>query len=105
LRSANHDQNPTLLRSIDASIFIEHAQYSKIASSPTRFGELLASGVPSLCSARCGDMQEVIESRNVGVVLRTFTSKTRLGAVQHLLALIRDPHTKERCRKAAEELH
>lgn len=76
---------------------------SKIASSPTRFGEYLAAGMPVIVTAGVGDLEAIVEEHAVGVVLRGEDDGAIGAAARKAIELSRDPATPERCRRVARE--
>jgi glycosyltransferase involved in cell wall biosynthesis len=92
---------PRYLRAADAAVSFIKPCYSKTASSPTKIAEYLASGLPVLCNAGIGDVDEVIESDRVGVVIRDLDRRGYLGALTALDALCGQPGLSARCEESA----
>lgn len=88
---------------MDAGIFFVKAGFSTSASAPTKLGEFLACGVPCLCNANIGDLQEILEGGGVGVILEDFTPEGESRAVSQLRSLALQPDISERCREASVE--
>ncbi|MCH9056602.1 glycosyltransferase [Synechococcus sp. PCC 6716] len=84
-------------------IFFIKPAYSKIASSPTKLGELLACGLPCVTNDGIGDMTEIIETEKVGVVLRNFDDLSMVEAVNNIIDLLNDSELSKRCRYTAEK--
>ena len=63
---------PVLIKASDLNISFIKPVYSKISSSPTKLGEVLAMGIPVIANAGVGDVQAIIENANVGLVLKNF---------------------------------
>lgn len=76
---------------------------SKRASSPTKIGEYLASGLPVVASSGVGDVDELLIRSRVGVVVPELTTMGYLKAVEEVLALASDPGTAARCQAVARE--
>ena len=76
---------------------------SKTASSPTKIGEYLASGLPVVASSGVGDVDELLIRSRVGVVVPELTMMGYLKAVEEVLALASDPGTAARCHAVARE--
>jgi glycosyltransferase involved in cell wall biosynthesis len=55
---AERDELPDLLRLSSVSVFFIRPGFSKQASSPTKFAELLSLGIPVITNAGIGDMNE-----------------------------------------------
>mgnify|MGYP001273952905 CR=1 FL=1 len=73
--------------------------YSKQASSPTKIAEYLACGVPIIANAGVGDMDELIISRGVGILVNELGQEGYLEALRKL-ELMGD--VRDRCRETAE---
>ena len=102
LLSATHDEVPSLIARMDASIFFIKPVFSKQASAPTKLGEFLGCGVPCLSNAGVGDMAEILENDKVGVALESFDEDDLLKGLQRLLALVEDTTTSTRCINSAK---
>ena len=69
------------------------------ASSPTKAAEFLALGLPIIVSPCIGDLSQLVEKREIGVVL---TEKSQIkDVIEKLLILLKDPQLSARCRKTA----
>src|SRR5688572_2686078 len=102
LRAVDYLDLPNEMSRMDAAVFFIRQVYSKIASSPTKLGELLGCGVPCLSNTGVGDMALILEEERVGVVVRSFGREEYSAALRRLLILARDPEIGDRCRKTAE---
>lgn len=60
---------PTLLSLSHYSVFFIKPCYSKQASSPTKLGEILAMGIPVIANSCVGDVGEIIEKYQAGIVI------------------------------------
>lgn len=67
--SALHNEVPLLTSLFDYSIFYIKPSFSKIASSPTKQGELMAMGIPIICNSKVGDSAAIIRKYNAGIVV------------------------------------
>lgn len=94
---------PHYLRAADAAISFIKPCYSKLSSSPTKIAEYLASGLPVICNAGIGDLDELIETDRVGVVISQFDSEAYGRALQELEALRQDESLADRCRASARK--
>lgn len=61
---------PALLSFSNYSLFFIKACYSKISSSPTKHGEIMAMGIPIITNAGVGDVEEITTKYNAGIVLK-----------------------------------
>jgi glycosyltransferase involved in cell wall biosynthesis len=95
---------PAHLQAADFAIALIKPAPSKVSSSPTKVGEYLASGLPILANRGIGDVDQVIERREVGVLIEDFGEPSYGKGVTSILALIeRDRDLATRCRSAAAE--
>lgn len=63
---------PVLLSFSSYSIFFIKACYSKISSSPTKHGEIMAMGIPVITNAGVGDVDEIVKKYNSGFIVEAF---------------------------------
>jgi len=92
---------PRYLRAADAAISFIKPCYSKQASSPTKLAEYLAAGLPVVCNAGVGDVDQVIAEDRVGVIVEEFTAEAYARAWDGLRALQADEELPRRCRESA----
>ena len=78
---------PALLSLCHASLFFIKPAYSKIASSPTKLGELMSMGIPVICNAGVGDTEELVIEAGAGVVCKTFTTEEYQTVIREFIAL------------------
>lgn len=103
LKAAAHHEVVQAIHQMDACVFYIKQAYSKRASAPTKFGELLGCGVPCISNSGVGDTEAILEGENVGVALRSFEVKAHEQGVEALLRLIEDPESKSRCIRVAHQ--
>lgn len=103
IKSVNHDGMAEEMQRMDASIFFVKTGFAVSASMPTKLGEFLACGISCICNAGIGDVADILEGENIGIVLHDFSSDALAHAVDRLLALIEDQSTAARCRATAEK--
>ena len=94
---------PRYLKAADIAISFIKPCYSKQASSPTKIAEYLASGLPVVCNAGVGDLDKLIEEKNVGALLREFTPQAYLKTLNEIDLLRGDPTLAERLRGVARQ--
>lgn len=93
---------PKYLKASDVAVSFIRACYSKLSSSPTKIAEYLAAGLPVVCNAGVGDVDEVIEGDRVGVVLRDFDDESFARALAEVEALRAVGDLRGRARASAE---
>jgi glycosyltransferase involved in cell wall biosynthesis len=94
---------PAYLRRASLGVSFRKSAFAQIAASPTKIPEYLAAGLPVVCNAGIGDMDELVEREQVGVVLRNFDDETYQKAAAQALALADDVEVRRRCRKLAHD--
>ncbi len=94
---------PRYLKASDAAISFIKACYSKLSSSPTKIAEYLASGLPVVCNTGVGDLDELLDTDEVGVLIRDFTQEAYRQALVDLERLCQDQTLNARCRASARE--
>jgi len=103
LKAVEHDDVARQMARMSCAAFYIRPTYSKIASAPTKLGELLASGIPCLTNAGVGDVKEILEGCGAGVVVQGFSRHELAAGAQKLIALARTPKINELCRDSAEK--
>lgn len=101
VRKVAPEEVPRYLHAADLAVSFIKPSYSKLASSPTKLAEYLASGLPVLCNAGIGDVDAVIEEDRVGVLMQEFTPDAFRRALAAADALRREPESSDRCRASA----
>lgn len=86
----------------DASIMFFKPTFIRLAASPTKLAECLASGLPVIINKGIGDTEALIEKNTVGVVVEEFSQSAYLAALESLLTLVSEQGLRLRCRKTAE---
>ena len=105
IRSATPDQMPKLLISHTASAMFFNSDISKLGSSPTRFGEILAVGRPIICNKGVGDLDKIVEENKVGIIANNPNYEFMMNSVSKLYKIIEDPLISLRCRNLAESYY
>lgn len=101
IRKSNRNDMPKWLGAADAGIFFIKPVFSKMASSPVKHGEMMASGLPVVTNSGIGDLDEIISRTGTGVIVNDWKSETMRKAAKRLLILIREKNT-TRYLKAAD---
>jgi glycosyltransferase involved in cell wall biosynthesis len=88
VRKAERNEVPYLISLSKFSIFFIKPSYSKKASSPTKLAEILGMGVPVICNANVGDVEQIVEQGKVGFVLKDFNGPAYEKAIEKMLAFL-----------------
>jgi glycosyltransferase involved in cell wall biosynthesis len=94
----------TYLATSTFAICFCHPKPSLIASSPTKIGEYLASGLPVVSGPDVGDTDTILREREAGVVVEDFDDPTYERAAQRMLALVGEPGIRQRCGAVARDV-
>ena len=99
---------PRYLHAADVGLSLIRTSYARRASSPTKFAEYLAAGLPVISTADIGDLDAQIEEHRAGVLLHRLDGAAFAEAVRAMDELRRGPGLAERCRalaRARYDLH
>jgi glycosyltransferase involved in cell wall biosynthesis len=83
-RSAARQEVPVLLSFSDYSIFFIKPCYSKLSSSPTKHGEIMAMGIPVITNSGVGDVKEIVDKYDAGFVVDDFSDKAFSDVIQQM---------------------
>lgn len=98
-RSATRDEVPQWLAAADAGIFFVRPVPSKRGASPTKMGELLASGLPIFGNRGVGDVAAIVTATGAGVLVDGFAPASYERAMAELGTLEMEATTiRERAR-------
>jgi len=94
---------PSYLSAADAGLAFIKPCFSKQASSPTKYGEYLACGLPLIINAGIGDSDALILEDRAGVMVNEFNSEAYREAAMSLAEFTADPsQTRQHSRAVAE---
>lgn len=104
IRSVPFDKMPFYLSIADAALCFIKPVLSKVASSPTKFAEFLASGKPVIINSGIGDTDDMLKKENVGVVVNNFDRVSYEDSIVRLTALLKNADgLRERCISSAKK--
>jgi len=69
ITKAERKEVPLMISLFSYGIFFIKPAYSKIASSPTKQGEIMAMGIPVICNSGVGDSDHIVGMYNSGFVV------------------------------------
>ena len=75
VKQGKRTEVPALLSLSNYSIFFIKPCYSKLSSSPTKHGEIMAMGIPVITNSGVGDVEEIVNKYHGGYVLNNFTDE------------------------------
>ena len=76
IKKAARHEVPAYLSVSDYSLFFIKPCYSKMSSSPTKHGEIMAMGIPVITNSGVGDVKEIVKENNAGFIVDDFTDVT-----------------------------
>jgi len=82
--AASREEVPRFLAAADAGVSFIKPVFSKMASSPTKLGEMLAMGIPVIANDGIGDVAPILASTESGVVIREFSEASYSAALDEL---------------------
>jgi len=104
IASSEPDAVPDHISLADAGVSFIKPCFSKQTSYPTKLGEYLASGLPTVINANVGDSEELIRNNKVGVVVNEFSDQAYMHAAKGLLSLFaKGDFVQQRARRVAEQ--
>jgi len=92
---------PNYLSGADAAVSFIKRCYSKLASSPTKNAEYLASGLPVIANSGIGDTDLHLSGNKIGALVNDFSETEFQNAIATIESL---GNVAENCRRAAVEL-
>jgi glycosyltransferase involved in cell wall biosynthesis len=101
ITSAEREKMPLLLSLSHLSIFFIKGSFSKLASSPTKMGEVLAMGIPLIGNSGVGDVKEIMTESGAGICIDDFSDQSLHQAAEGAMELL--SMSKNRIREAAEK--
>jgi glycosyltransferase involved in cell wall biosynthesis len=98
---ARHDEVPAYLSAADAGVAFIRPCLSKLSSSPTKYAEYLACGLPLVVNAGVGDVDDLLTRTGAGVLVADHRPATYGAAADRLRALV-EAGGRDRWRAIAE---
>jgi glycosyltransferase involved in cell wall biosynthesis len=96
---------PAYLAAADVGLSFITPAFSKLASSPTKYGEYLGCGLPIVINAGIGDSDDLISSEHVGALVRELSESEYARALGVIEKILESPEaSRARSRATAERL-
>ena len=105
ISSVLYNEIPGVLIDMDVGFFFIPPVYAKKSSSPTKLGEMLASGMPVITNHSIGDVDRIVSNNRVGYIIKNFSAEEYKNAINRIIGLMDEDKEllTERCRKTAIE--
>lgn len=84
IKDVQRDEVPLLLSISKYSIFFIKACYSKQSSSPTKHGEIMAMGIPVITNSGVGDVAEIVDRYQSGIVIKNLEKSSYESCAEKL---------------------
>lgn len=97
-----HTEMPKRLAGQTAGLLFWPRGLSEHGTSPTKVGEYWAMGIPVVATTNISDLDAIIGSEGVGVIVRGHTDADYRRALSELNTLLSDRDLAAKCRRAAE---
>jgi len=88
--SATREEVPSLIAAADLGVSFILATYSAKASCPTKFGEMLAMGVPVIANSGVGDIAEIIHDTGAGAIVERYDEPSLTEAIRQAETAAKD---------------
>ena len=100
---SEYDKIPEWLSVCDAGIYFINS-YMKLGSCPIKFAEYLSCGLPVVLNPGIGDTDTIVNTNNIGVVVKGFDQEEYDCSVDKLLTLVNnDSELNSRCCSVAND--
>jgi len=103
ITGADRHEVPVLLSFSDYSLFFIKPCYSKLSSSPTKHGEIMAMGIPVITNSGVGDVDEIVSRYNSGFIMEDFSDNSFSAVIKKMSE--GNHFNKDEIRKGAEEFY
>lgn len=101
--SCQRDDMPYYIAATHIPLFFIKACFSKLASSPTKHGEIMSMGKPLITNSGVGDMDRIVSSTQSGYSIDIFNNKSYDEATRQIPALMQlNPDS---IRKSGEKIY
>ena len=87
IRSANRAEIPELISAMDVLVSFIVPTYARMGASPTKLAECFAVGIPAICNFGVGDVAEMIQNLNAGIVVNADSDEDLKAVVAQLDAI------------------
>lgn len=95
------DEVPKYLKQAHLGISFRKPTFSQIAASPTKIPEYLANGLPVISNSGVGDIDILIESEQVGVIVQKFSKEDYQTTLEKIADLFQDENLSNHCYQVA----
>ena len=101
IKNCNSENIVEEIQTLDLNIMFFSSNFAKIASCPTRFPESLSCGVPIITNKGLGDLEKILKSNNIGILIENHDHQEIEKAVTNSISFINNKEIKKNCRNLA----
>ena len=105
LKCVKYAKIPEMITPCSAGMFFLRTGRCSIGTSPTKFGEFLAAGLPVVVNGGIGDLSGLVEREGVGVVVRDLSPQGYEEAALAISEMIGVEEVARRCRAVARKVY
>lgn len=87
IKHGKRHEIPLLLSLSNYSIFFIKPCFSKLSSSPTKHGEIMAMGIPVITNSRVGDVKAIVDRYKSGYVVDNFADEDFNSVIDQMLSI------------------
>ncbi len=87
VKHGKRNEVPALLSLSNYSLFFIKPCFSKLSSSPTKHGEIMAMGIPVITNGGVGDVKAIVDKYDAGYVVDDFSDKAFNAVIEKVLAV------------------
>lgn len=88
IKEASRQEVPVFIKASDINVSFIKPFYSKLSSSPTKLGEVLAMGIPLISNSGVGDVEQIIKESEAGFIIHQFEDQEYINAVNSIEELL-----------------
>ena len=85
VKQGKRHEVPVLLSFSNYALFFIKPCYSKISSSPTKHGEIMAMGIPVITNRGVGDVEEIVVKYNAGYIVNDFSEESFNKVIEKII--------------------
>ncbi len=89
IKEASRKEVPIFIKASDINLSFIKPFYSKLSSSPTKLGEVLAMGIPLISNSGVGDVEQIIKESDAGFIIHKFENQEFINAVDAIDVLLK----------------
>ena len=104
IKSVLSEDIPDAIRVHGISLMFFTEGLSKLGSTPTRLAEALGSGIPIVVNKGVGDVEDIVNKNNIGIIVEGDSKKQIEEAFEKLQILLQDPELSSRCFNTAKSI-